>query len=113
VGLDAPFYSAIYILNTDSNFVQETLTEHQDAVICMRSLPDGGLAMGGGKMDETVRVSDGSQLSGNEETSLSESVATLDEVRYVFSLAVLPDSKPGSKHYALATACYNVVKICL
>jgi WD40 repeat protein len=115
VGLDAPFCNAIYILNTDSNFVQQTLTGHQDAVICMCALPDGGLATGGGKMDATVRVWDGSQLSGSEERVLSESAATLDEVGYVFSLAVLPDSKPpgSQQHYALAAARYNVVKICL
>jgi hypothetical protein len=39
-----------------------------------------------GKMDATVRVWDGLQLSGNKEPSLSKSVAMLDEVEYVICI---------------------------
>jgi len=37
----------------------------------------------------------------------------LPEPGYIVSAAVLPDQKPGSGHFALAGARYNVVKICL
>lgn len=85
VGLDATFYIAIHILFTySSSVLQQGLTGHHNAVICMCSLPDGGLATGCGKMDaqlcESGMVSP--QLSGNEERVLSESAATLGEVGY-------------------------------
>ena len=127
VAIDVPITQAVYIIDIEKCACNLIIDGHSDAVQAMCLLPDGGLATCGGKMDAKSKVwdksllgdtskGDGNNNVGMSETSihvLTESSATLDEVGYVFALTVLPDTKPGSKHYALAAARYNVVKICI
>eukprot|EP00957_Ditylum_brightwellii_P003142 239011-Ditylum_brightwellii.AAC.1 len=47
---------------------------------------------------------DANNGDGDNGWIVTEPAMTLDEVGYVFDLAVLPDSKPGLRHYALAAA---------
>jgi len=96
------------------------LDAHADVVRCMCAMPDGGLATAGGKHDGTVRVWGRAQClgvqdegSGSTSVVLTEPEQMLQEPGYVFALAILSDTKPGSQCFALACARYNVVRICL
>lgn len=121
--INVPFAQAVHIIDTERCTCNVVLNAHTDAALAMCILPDGGLATCGGKMDAKTKVWDKAQLhtdlddttsEGSDQTRiLIESTTTLDEVGYVFALSVLPDTKPGSKHYALAAARYNVIKICI
>lgn len=132
--LRVPSACAVYVVDVARQVVLVALSAHKDAVRCMCAIPDGGLATGGGKIDATVQIWDPSRWQivmaadaadgvGEEEIGggaastmlplvLSEA-SKLKEPGYVFALAVLPDTKPGSRLFALAAARYNVVKICL
>jgi len=126
VAIDVPLAQAVYIIDIEKCACDLIIDGHSDAVQAMCLLPDGSLATCGGKMDAKSKVWDKSLLgatSGDGHNNvgmgeanvrvLTESSATLDDVGYVLALTVLPDTKPGSKHYALAAARYNVVKICI
>ncbi|CAJ1933904.1 unnamed protein product [Cylindrotheca closterium] len=106
------------------------LTGHtKDSVICMRSLPDGGLLTGGGKLDATVKLWSASQFSANinamdvdetqvttiesQQRQLSKCSQTISSLGYVFALEVLPDRMEGSSQFAIAGARYNTLKIIL
>ena len=113
--------------------LQSTLTGHspKDAVICMCELPDGGLLTGGGKIDATLQLWSPRQLGKSvqaandrgtfpsmevdqiESRTQSTAFRALADVGYVFALAVLPDTKRESDHFAVAVARYNTVKIIL
>lgn len=98
-------------LNTQS--ATHVLDGHKDTVMCVRSLPDGSLLTGGGKLDATVKLWSCDQLERDEdiaETRLLTEARKLDKPVYVFDMCVLPDSR-GSGVYAIACARYNVVKI--
>ena len=83
----------------------------------------GDLATGGGKHDATVKIwqpqqweRDDASAAGSEADAppvLCEAALSPKEPGYVFALAVLPDTKPGSRLFALAGGWYNRVKICL
>jgi WD40 repeat protein len=124
-----PKAQSVFVINLRNNnesiAITAILDGHTDAVQCMRLLPNGDLLTGGGKFDATLKMWERSQLQYLEddetnhaapraEAELTTNVATtLPDVGYVFSLAVLPDEKPGSSHFAVAAARYNVVKILL
>jgi hypothetical protein len=98
--------------------VVTTVNGHQDAVQCLCELPNGDLLTGGGKMDATIKLWGQTQLY--ESTSggaalLTDPTKSLPsaEIGYVFGLQVLSDTKADSKHFAVAAARYNVVKIVL
>ncbi|KAL3944034.1 MAG: hypothetical protein SGBAC_001902 [Bacillariaceae sp.] len=107
-----------------------SLTGHSnDAVICMRSLPDGGLLTGGGKLDATVQLWNASQLSENnnnamdvdetaestkkESQQLPKCSQAISSLGYVFALEVLPNRMEGWSQFAIAGARYNTLKIIL
>lgn len=112
---------AVYVLDMARCCILSTIDAHSDVVRCMCALPGGSLATGGGKHDATTRVWTETQLDGNSvaiaDGATDGQVLTegriLEDVGYVFALVVLPDEKPGSRHWALAAARYNVIKVCL
>jgi WD40 repeat protein len=127
-----PLSRAVYVLdylpnNNDGNYltIHAILNGHQDAVRCMCELPNGDLLTGGGKMDATLQLwtsavikspatSSSSSTQEQDETQVlvqNKAEKTLGDVGYVFSLAVLPDAKPDSNHFAVAAARYNTVKL--
>jgi WD40 repeat protein len=127
-----PLSRAVYVLdylpnNNDGSYltIHAILNGHQDAVRCMCELPNGDLLTGGGKMDATLQLWTSASLKNpattmsaqeQEETQVlvqSKAEKTLGDVGYVFSLAVLPDAKPDSNHFAVAAARYNIVKLIL
>jgi WD40 repeat protein len=107
--------------NSPSISLQMTLNGHKDVVSCVLPLPNGDVITAGGKLDATIKVWSQSQLSkvgASKSPILTE--AAIDnlctDVGYVFALTVLEDFKtdeknPSQKHFAIATARYNVVKI--
>lgn len=132
--LRVPCARAVFVVDIGGQTVLTVLSGHQDTVICMCTLPDGGLATGGGKLDATVQIWEPLKVHGifrdghdNDDEGVGESgpgIAArlpvvlsnsrkLKEPGYVFALTVVPDSKHGSELFALAAARYNVVKICL
>ena len=121
IGINVPAGQALHIIDLETKTCRGTVNGHKDVVHAICLLPDGCLATCGGKMDAKTRVWDLSKLqddkSGDgcaEATVWSEAESKeLEEVGYVFGLAVLPDTKPGSQHYALAAARYNVVRMCI
>ncbi len=102
----------------DGNYltIHAILNGHQNAVRCMCELPNGDLLTGGGKMDATLQLWTSAYLKNpvtttstqeQEETQVpvqSKAKKTLGDVGYVFSLAVLPNAKPDSNHFAIAAA---------
>jgi WD40 repeat protein len=121
-------------LGTDGNgelpfCVLATIFGHQDPVQCLCELPNGDLLTAGGKMDATIKmwsqkqlyersesIAPSNSISGEtREHVLVDPAKTLpsSEAGYVFALQVLLDQKPGSMHFAVAAARYNVVKILL
>jgi WD40 repeat protein len=121
IDINVPVGQALHIIDLETNTCRGTVNGHKDVVHAICLLPDGCLATCGGKMDAKTRVWDLSKLQddergddGAETTVWSEAESKeLEEVGYVFGLTVLPDTKPGSQHYALAAARYNVVRICI
>jgi WD40 repeat protein len=131
--ISIPLSRAVYVLdylpnNIDGNYftIHAILNGHQDAVRCMCELPNGDLLTGGGKMDATLQLWTSAYLKSpatsststqeQEETQVlvqSKAEKTLGDVGYVFSLAVLPDAKADSNHFAVAAARYNTVKLIL
>ena len=92
--------------------IRSTLTGHvSDSVICMCQLPNGDLLTGGGKLDATLQLWSRSQVEGVDGVVHSQSRKKLTEVGYVFSLAVLLDTKKDSNYYAVAAGRYNTIKI--
>uniref|UniRef100_A0A7S1FWV8 Ubiquitin-like domain-containing protein n=1 Tax=Corethron hystrix TaxID=216773 RepID=A0A7S1FWV8_9STRA len=125
VNLEVPLAQAVYVVDIDVGLVLSVLDGHRDTVICICPLPDNSLLTVGGKHDAKTKMWEKSQLLGDNSgemtdtqipvrsTILKEAADELGEVGYVFSLAVLPDGRPGSSHFGVAAARYNVVKICL
>lgn len=129
--LSIPVSRAVHILDFNGEetrnlpTVSKSLVGHdKDSVICIRSLPNGGLLTGGGKLDATVQLWNASQLStsnnnamqvdGEEATNrLLKSSQTIGTLGYVFALEILPDRTQGSSLFAIAGARYNTVKIIL
>ena len=111
------------LVDVTARSVLAVLAAHTDVVMCMAALPSGGLATGGGKHDATVKIwkpsqwgEGGAPSAGSEEGAslvLREAALSPKEPGYVFALAVLRDTKPGSRLFALAGGWYNRVKICL
>lgn len=120
IEVNLPVAQSVHIIDLASLTCKAALNGHKDVVRALRLLPDGSLATCGGKMDAKTRVWDLSKLQ-DEMTGNGAKISTwteadsreLEEVGYVFGLAVLPDTKPGSQHYALAAARYNVVRMCI
>jgi WD40 repeat protein len=111
--VDIPVARAVHVMQfQDAPSVQTTLDGHKDVVTCIKALPNGDILTGGGKMDATLQLWTNSQLKPQTEVQ-TESSKTLSDVGYIFGLAVLPDTKPGSEHFAVAAARYNVIKIVL
>jgi hypothetical protein len=77
----------------------------------MCQLPNGDLLTGGGKLDATLQLWSRSQVEGVDGVVHSQSRKKLTEVGYVFSLAVLLDTKKDSNYYAVAAGRYNTIKI--
>ena len=118
--VNLPVAQGVHIIDLASLTCKVALNGHRDVVHALCLLPDGSLATCGGKMDAKTRVWDLSKLqnemTGNgadTQTWTEDDSRELEEVGYVFGLAVLPDTKPGSQHYALAAARYNVVRMCI
>jgi WD40 repeat protein len=128
----------VALLNLRTRAPVAIISGHTDTVRVLCSLPDGLLTCGG-KNDATLRLW-GHDCLGEEEVDetlggieshvdsmqistrvhepsvkvLSADKSTiLKEPGYIFDACVLPDRKPGSTLYGLASARYNVVKICL
>lgn len=116
---------AVFLIDVIAHNVLVAIDAHQDAVRCMCATPDGGLLTGGGKHDAKVYLWQRTEIAqaasstqdvaecGSMRTPVLSNGLCLKEPGYVFSMAILPDSKPGSKLFALAAARYNVVKLCL
>lgn len=90
---------------------------HSDSVICMCSLPNGGLVSGGGKKDATVQFwmptwKDATVVRSSP-LVLRDSSFKLKDPGYCLALTVLPDADAQSRVYALAAAKYNAIKIVL
>jgi WD40 repeat protein len=116
IELSLPVAQAVHIIDLATCTCKATLNGHKDVVHAICLLPDGCLATCGGKMDAKTRVWDLSKLQdemNGYDVSTEADSRELEEVGYVFGLAVLPDTKPDSQHYALAAARYNVVRICI
>ena len=118
--VNLPVAQAVHIIDLATLTCKATLNGHKDVVHALCLLPSRHLATCGGKMDAKTRVWDLSkrrdEMTGNgADTPIwAESDSReLEEVGYVFGLAVLPDTKPGSQHYALAAARYNIVRMCI
>ena len=113
--VNLPVSRGVCVVDLTTQSATHVLDGHIDTVICMRSLPDGGLLTGGGKLDATVKLWSRDQLDRDEdvvETKLLTEARKLEKPGYVFDMRVLPDSR-GSGAYAIACARYNVVKIIL
>jgi WD40 repeat protein len=109
--LNIPVARAVHVLQLhDAPSIQATLDGHKDVVTCMKTLPNGDILTGGGKMDATLQLWTNSQLK-HQTAVQTKSSKTLSNVGYIFSLAVLPDAKPGSERFAVAAARYNVIKL--
>ena len=127
----------VVLLDMKTRTPTSILAAHTDSVRVLCALPDGLLTCGG-KKDATVRLWADDCLhdvNGNEiddieshinSLQLSDRVyeppvkvvpadnsRVLQEPGYIFDACVLLDQKPGSNLYALASARYNIVKICL
>ena len=120
VEVNLPVAQAVHIIDLATLTCNAILNGHKDVVHALCFLPDGSLATCGGKMDAKTRVWDLSKLhdemtdNGAATPIWTEATSReLEEVGYIFGLAVLPDTKPGSQHYALAAARYNVVRMCI
>jgi hypothetical protein len=121
--LQVPNPQAVYLVDLEKALIKVVLNAHSDVVQCICPLPNGGLLSGGGKMDATIRVWEGSVIStalngkadteakGESEVAVLTEANKLKELGYVFDLKVLPDSEAGSNLYAIAGARYNVIKI--
>jgi hypothetical protein len=82
---------------------------------------NSGLLTGGGKNDGTVKLWRAAQWQQQQQQGadgdargaavLKDCAKLLPDVGYSFDLALLPDSTPGSKRYALAAARYNKAKL--
>ena len=118
----------VALVNVASQTLLAVLVGHADIVRCLCATPDGDIITGGGKKDAKVRVwhrsqwepspapaGGGAMAPAGASTALvlTDAAQTLKEPGYSFALTVLPDAKPGSKHYALASGRYNLVQICL
>jgi hypothetical protein len=123
----------VHVLDVDiisSPVLTMTIQGHKDAVSCIQSLPNGDLITAGGKFDATVKVWSGSQLAATASSSrmvLTEPFTAnlCKDVGYVFALTVLEDIKdlpnsatfgntsPRKRHFGIAAARYNVIKLIL
>jgi WD40 repeat protein len=105
---------AVHILDLskETPTIITTLAGHdKDAVICMCELPNGDILTGGGKLDATVQLWQFNDDDGGTTGLRTKSDRILSEVGYVFAMTLLPDSKRGSNHYAVAAARYNTIKL--
>jgi WD40 repeat protein len=111
-----PLPRAVYVMDVTTGTISVVLDGHKDVVQCLCELPNGDLLTGGGRFDATLQLWKSSQCKENDgvvRVVHSKPAKMLEDVGYVFSLAVLPDQTPGSTYFAVAAARYNVVKIVL
>jgi WD40 repeat protein len=124
----------VHVLNVNtisSPVLTMTIKGHKDAVSSIQPLPNGDLITAGGKFDATLKVWSRSQLTATA-SSLPYIVLTepfmvnlCQDVGYVFALTVLDDMKnlPNgaahsgeshrTRHFGIAAARYNVIKVIL
>jgi WD40 repeat protein len=131
VPINTDVSQGVHVLDVDtvsSPVLIRTIQGHKDAASCIQPLPNGDLITAGGKFDATMKVWSGSQLALSLPcTVLTEpfSVNLCADVGYVFALTVLEDTKDlpngaacGSessrkRHFGIAAARYNVIKVIL